>query len=74
MFLDEDIAAVRVHNMCRRRDSFAFLSAYMAAEEPSLPNLLRDLLAFTNNEQIPTIVGTNANALHTLWGSSDINP
>ena len=27
-----------------------------------------------NNEQIPTIVGTDANAHHPIWGSSDINP
>ena len=46
----------------------------MAAEEPAPPNLLKDLLVFTENEQIPTIVGTDANALHTIWGSSDINP
>ena len=46
----------------------------MAAEEPALPNLLRDLLVFTENEQIPTIVGTDANAHHTIWGSSDKNP
>ena len=26
------------------------------------------------NEQIPTIVGTDANAHHTIWESSDINP
>ena len=26
------------------------------------------------NELIPTIVGTDANALHTIWGSSDLNP
>ena len=25
------------------------------------------------NEQILTIVGTDANALHIIWGSSDIN-
>ena len=46
----------------------------MAAEEPAPPNLLRDPLVFTENEQIPTIVGTDANAHHTIWGSSDINP
>ena len=38
------------------------------------PNLLRDLLVFTEIEQIPTILGTDANAHHTIWGSSDINP
>ena len=60
--------------MCRKGDSFVFVSAYMAAEEPAPPNLLRDLLVFTEIEQIPTILGTDANAHHTIWGSSDINP
>ena len=46
----------------------------MAAEEPAPPNLLRDLLVFTEIEQIPTILETDANAHHTIWGSSDINP
>ena len=46
----------------------------MAAEQPAPPTLLRDQLIFTENEQIPTIVGTDANAHHTIWGSSDINP
>ena len=54
-------------------DSFVFVSAYMAVEEPAPPNLLRDLLVFTEIEQIPTILGTDANAHHTIWGSSDIN-
>ena len=74
MFSNEDIVAIRVNNVCRKGDSFVFVSAYMAAEEPAPPNLLRDLLVFTENEQIPTIVGTDANAHHTIWGSSDINP
>ena len=26
------------------------------------------------NEQIPTVVETDANAHHAIWGSSDINP
>ena len=46
----------------------------MAAEEPAPPNLLRDLLVLTEIEQIPTILETDANAHHTIWGSSDINP
>ena len=45
----------------------------MAAEEPAASNLLRDLLVFTENEQIPTAVETDANARHTIWRSSDIN-
>ena len=74
MFSNEDIVAVRVNNVCQSGDSFVFASAYMAAEEPANPNLLRNLFVVTENEQIPTIVGTDANAHHTIWGSSDINP
>ena len=38
----------------------------MAAEEPASPNLLRDLLVFTETEQTPTIVETDTNAHHTI--------
>ena len=40
-------------------------------------NFPRGSAAFLHNlknEQIPTIVGTDANAHRTIWGSSDINP
>ena len=74
MFSNEDIVAVRVNNVCQSGDSFVFVSAYMAAEEPAPPNLLRDLLVFAENEQIPTIVGTDANAHYAIWGSSNVNP
>ena len=74
MFSNENIVAIRVNNVCRKEDSFVFVSTYMATEEPAPPNLLRDLLVFTENERISTIAGTDANANHTIWGSSDINP
>ena len=43
------------------------------------PNFPRDFWRFPKlynfkNEQIPTIVVTDANAHHTIWRSSDINP
>ena len=46
MFSNKDIVAIRVNNVCRKGDSFVFTSAYMAAEEPAPPNLLRNLLVF----------------------------
>ena len=46
MFSNENIVAIRVNNMCRKGDSFVFVSAYMAAEEPAPSNLLRDPLVF----------------------------
>ena len=60
--------------VCQSGDSFVFVSANMAAKEPAPLNLLRYLLVFTENEQISTVVGTDANAHHILWGSSNINP
>ena len=74
MFSNEDFVAVRVNNVCQSGDSFVFVSAYMASEEAAPPNLLRDLLVFAENELIPTIVGTDANAHHTIWRSSNTNP
>ena len=49
MFSNDDIVALRINNVCRRKDSFVLVSAYMAATEPAPPNLLRDLLIFTDN-------------------------
>ena len=60
--------------MCAKAVTVVFVSAYMASEEAAPPNLLRDLLVFAENEQIPTIVGTDAKAHHTIWGSSNTNP
>ena len=60
--------------MCQSGDSFVFVSAYMAAEELARPDLWWDLLVFIENEQIPTIAETDANAHHIIWGSSNINP
>ena len=51
-------------------DDFVFVSEYMAAKEPALPNSLRDLLHLTENERFPSFVRTDANAHHTIWGSS----
>ena len=50
MFSNKDIVAVRVNNVCQKGDSFVFVSAYMATEEPAPPKLLRDLLVFIENE------------------------
>ena len=43
MISNEDVVSVRVNNACQKGDSFVFVSAYMAAEEPAPPSLLRDL-------------------------------
>ena len=72
-FSNEDVVAVRVKNVRRERDSFVFVSAYMALEEPAPPIILKELLSFSDRDNIPTVIGTDANAHHTVRGSSNVN-
>ena len=72
-FSSEDVVAVRVKNVRREGDSFVFVSAYMALEEPAPPVILKELLSFSDRDKIPTVIGTDANAHHTVWGSSNVN-
>ena len=72
-YSNEDTVAVRVYNVSQNGDSFIFVSTYMANEEPAPPYVLRELLVFSEMEKIPTIIGTDANAHHTIWGSSNVN-
>ena len=65
-FSSEDVVAVRVKNVRREGDSFVFVSAYMALEEPTPPVILKELLSFSDRDKIPTVTGTDANAHHTV--------
>ena len=73
MFSNKDIVAVRVNNVNRTGKRIILVSAYMANEEPVPPDLLQELTVFAENEGVPTIIGTDANAHHTLWGSTNVN-
>ena len=42
-------------------------------EEPAPPVILKKLLSFSERDKIPTVIGTDANAYHTVWGSSNVN-
>ena len=70
-FSSEDVVAMRVKNVKRKGESF--VSAYMALEEPAPPVMLKELLSFSDRDKIPTVRGTDANAHHSVWGSSDVN-
>ena len=72
-FSSEDVVAVRAKNVRREGDSFVCVSAYMALEEPAPPVILIELLSFSDRDKIPTVTGTDANAHHTVWGSSNVN-
>lgn len=49
-FSNEDLVAVRVKDVYMKGDSYVFVSVYMAHEELVPPNLLKDLLAFSERE------------------------
>ena len=72
-FSSKDVVAVRVKSVRREGDSFIFVSAYMAMEEPAPPEILKELLSFSDRDNIPTVIGTDTNAHHTVWGSSNVN-
>ena len=73
-FSNEDVVAVRARSVRREGDSFIFASTYMAQEEPAPPETLKELVAFSHKEKIPLVIGTDANAHHTVWSSIIVNP
>ena len=73
-FSNEDVVVVRARNVRREGDSFIFASTYMAQEELAPPETLKELVAFSDKEKIPLVIGTDANAYHTIWGSTNVNP
>ena len=64
---------MRAKNVRREGDSCVFVSAYMALKEPAPPVILKELLSFSDRDKIPTVIGTDANAHHTVWGSINVN-
>ena len=72
-FSNKDVVAVRVRSV-RRGDSFIFASTYMAQEEPAPPEIQKKLVAFSGKDKIPLVIGTDANAYYTVWGSTNLNP
>ena len=73
-FSNEDVVAVRVPSVRREGNSFIFASTYKSQEEPAPPEVLKELVAFSNKDKIPLVIGTDANAHHTVWGSTYVNP
>ena len=68
-FSSEDVVAVRVKSVRREGDSFIFVSAYMAMEEPAPPEILKELLSFSDRDNIPTVIGYGAppTSIQEVW-------
>ena len=48
-------------------------SAYMASDKKIPPDNLGDLITAAEHRKIGVVLGCDANAHHTIWGSTDIN-
>jgi hypothetical protein len=58
---------------CRR--TIRFSSVYLSHEDPEPPSaMMRDTVQHSAEEKKEIMLGIDANAHHTLWGSTDINP
>ena len=65
-FSNKDVIAVRARSVRSKGNSFIFASTYMAQEEPAPPEILKKLVAFSDKKTNPLVIGTDANAHHTV--------
>ena len=73
-YSSDDVVAVWIE--CKRgnqKEVIVFASVYMAHDEQVPPNRMEQLVTFCETYDIPLIVGCDANAHHTAWGSSGVN-
>ncbi|XP_037811346.1 uncharacterized protein LOC119603400 [Lucilia sericata] len=70
MLSSEDLTVAKVELPHNR--SFMIASSYMAHEKTAPPDEVSDLLAVIETSD-DIILGCDANARHTIWGSSETN-
>ena len=71
-FDTRDSVAIRIEGG-RGQSSFVLASFYMAHEDALPPPVLVELVEFCRIGGLGLLVGCDANAHHTSWGSRDIN-
>jgi hypothetical protein len=73
-FTDEDVVAVRLSGLGGTLPEMVIVaSAYMAHGERVPPAKLVLLVQYCENNDISLVVGSDANAHHEAWGSTDTN-
>lgn len=72
-----DVVAIKVSlKRGRERVEIVLGSVYLPYDSPTPPpsTELEELVQFCSNERLPLIIGCDANAHHTCWGSTGVNP
>ena len=73
-YSNADIVTVSVNNLQGIiPKTVIFASVYMAEENTAPPQLVEELTAYCNSNNLPLVLGCDANAHHVAWGSSDTN-
>jgi len=70
-----DICAISVEcSVDNVTKKYVYCSAYMPHDESSPTDDFKLVVSYCDTKSFPLIVGSDANAHHVIWGSSDINP
>ena len=75
-FISQDIVAVKAKLVRQGAvKEVIFASVYLPydSEEPPPSRLMVELVQYCQTHRLPLLVGCDANAHHTVWGSTDIN-
>lgn len=73
-FIKRDIVAIKIEIPTTRGKTEAYVaSAYFPGEEESIPSEVAEFVNFCKASNKQFIIGCDANAHHTIWGSTDIN-
>ncbi|KAJ8910213.1 hypothetical protein NQ315_014504 [Exocentrus adspersus] len=84
IYTSKQVTATKLTNFCFRdlvaikvtvgRSCYILCSAYLPYESPTPPpRQLMELVEWCKSNNLPLIVGCDANAHHTCWGSKDVN-
>lgn len=75
-FCNQDLTTIRLEYKKDNRPATVIMaSAYLPYPEPQRPaKMFKDLVEFCGKNKLELIIGSDANAHHTIWGSKDVNP
>ncbi|KAJ8911899.1 hypothetical protein NQ315_012313 [Exocentrus adspersus] len=84
IYTSKQVTATKLTNFCFRdlvaikvtvgRSCYILCSAYLPYESPTPPpRQLMELVEWCKSNNLPLIIGCDANAHHTCWGSKDVN-
>jgi ribonuclease HI len=73
-YSNADVVTVSINNLQGIvAKTVIFSSVYMAEENAAPPHIVEELAGYCNQNNLPLVLGCDANAHHVAWGSSNTN-